>query len=117
MTRESVSAADLKTPTNNKYRARRFAFRSPLRYRMQGEDRWLRGETRNMSASGVLFRGEHPVKPDTSLELCLAMPVSSPEGAVKMVCQCIAVRAADDPQADGVPVVAAKIVYRRWVRP
>lgn len=72
-----------------------------------------------------LFRGERPVKPETSLELCLAMPVSSFEGAVKMVCLCFVVRAADGVAGrrhaschgeDGLSSLGSAVGMMRWVR-
>src|SRR5208283_320000 len=58
----------------DKGRARRFELQIALRYRANGEGRWHRGVTRNISYSGVLFHGEDWAEPRTPLEICLALP-------------------------------------------
>lgn len=50
-------------------RALRHDLRIPLRYRLQGQDDWSRGETVNISQSGVLFSGNELLEVDSRLEI------------------------------------------------
>lgn len=50
-------------------RAQRFNFQVPLRYRVRGELKWHEGTTENISRSGLLFRGQHAIKPNTLVEI------------------------------------------------
>jgi len=48
-----------------------------VRYRRIGDSEWRRGETENISRSGVLIRGEDPLEVDASVELLMALDVRS----------------------------------------
>ena len=41
---------------------------------LNGESKWWKGSTENISLSGVLFRGEEFAEPNTPLEISLALP-------------------------------------------
>ena len=55
-------------------RAQRFGIKIRLRYRLNGGSKWWTGTTQNISRSGVLFRGEEFVEPNTPLELTFVLP-------------------------------------------
>ena len=50
-------------------RATRLDLRVPIRYRREGQEDWSRGETINMSESGVLFSSDELLDVDASLEI------------------------------------------------
>lgn len=50
-------------------RAERHALQIPLRYRVEGQEGWLKGETVNLSESGILFSSESLLEIDTRLEI------------------------------------------------
>src|SRR3954468_3373926 len=61
-------------------RAERYAIPIAILYRSPGELDWQPGLTENISRSGVLFRAERHLEPNTPLELMLDLPtiVSAP---------------------------------------
>jgi hypothetical protein len=60
-------------------RAPRFPLHLSVRYRRIGDPEWLRGETENISRSGILIRGEDPLEVDASVELLVVLDVRSTE--------------------------------------
>jgi len=44
-----------------------------VRYRRVEDREWRRGETENISHSGVLIRGEKPIAVDTHVEICVRL--------------------------------------------
>jgi len=58
-------------------RAPRFPLHLSVRYRRVGDRQWRRGETENISRSGVLIRGEDPLEIDATVELMVALAVRS----------------------------------------
>ena len=50
-------------------RAVRHALQIPLRYRIEGQEDWSKGETVNLSESGILFSSESLLEVDTRLEI------------------------------------------------
>lgn len=50
-------------------RAERHALQIPLRYRLEGQEEWSRGETVNYSESGILFSSEAMLEIDARLEI------------------------------------------------
>lgn len=112
---EFVVEPEIKELAKNGNRARRFVMQVPLRYRVTGEKSWRRGETDNISSSGVLFRGDHLVTLNALVEMSLAMPGLSSDGVVEMVCRGVIVRVVS--HADGPLRVAARILHCRWIRP
>ncbi|HEV2501168.1 MAG TPA: PilZ domain-containing protein [Terriglobia bacterium] len=117
MVRDPLTVPELEKQTNNKVRAQRFILQVPLRYRATGDDLWRRGETENISSSGLLFTGEHFVKSNALVEICLRMPVVTAGIAAEVVCRCVIVRAVHQRDVDHPPVLAAKILHFRLVRP
>lgn len=68
-------------------RARRFAARLSLRFRVRGAPEWLPGITDNVSRTGVLFRTDAPhlPRPGTALELVLEAPKPASPGRSSVV--------------------------------
>jgi hypothetical protein len=62
-------------------RAPRFPLHLSVRYRRVGDRQWRRGETENISRSGVLIRGEDPLEIDTTVEIMVALAVRSAAAA------------------------------------
>ena len=98
-------------------RAQRFAIQLPLRYRIRTENTWRRGETINVSSSGVLFRGDYFAESNTAVEVNLMMPAVNFEGAAEVVCGGTIVRAVPSSNADAWPALAVKISQYHLVRP
>jgi hypothetical protein len=68
------------TRANHFPRAERYAIPIAILYRSPGELDWQPGLTENISRSGVLFRAERHIEPNTPLEMMLDLPtiVASP---------------------------------------
>lgn len=109
-----LCAEDLSARTT---RPRRFGLQLPLRYRVRGERTWRRGETENISSSGVLFRGEIFAEMNTPLELCLTMPAVNSEGAAEMICRGTIVRSMRAVERHELSTLAVRILHSRLVRP
>lgn len=109
-------ALDIKLAQTHEARsARRFPLRLPVRYRLHGEQTWRRGETENVSGSGILFRGQAAARTGTSLELSVALPALSAEEAPEMICRGVVVRSAGT--TDGkLPGLAMRILHSRLQR-
>src|SRR3954467_2427885 len=56
-------------PMRNTTCAPRFSLALPVRFRLAGQDFWQTAKTRNLSSSGVLFRGRHLLPPGTMMDL------------------------------------------------
>ncbi|HUY12639.1 MAG TPA: PilZ domain-containing protein [Terriglobia bacterium] len=117
MPREAVANCDARDKTAGISRAQRFPLQVPLRYRVRGERAWRRGETENISSSGVLFRGECFVDANTFVDLCLIMPVVNSDGAAEVVCRGVIVRSMPPMDTEDLPTLAVKILHFRLVRP
>lgn len=50
-------------------RAERHPLQIPMRYRLEGQENWLKGETHNLSESGILFSSESLLEVDARLEI------------------------------------------------
>ena len=50
-------------------RAERRELQIPMRYRIEGQEDWSRGETLNMSETGILFSSESLLEINTRLEI------------------------------------------------
>jgi len=101
-----------------KGRARRFALQIALRYRGNGEARWHRGVTRNISYSGVLFDGEDWTQPQTPVELSLALPANITGGwAAEVVCRGTVMRSERGGNDGDGSLIATSISHYRFVRP
>ena len=100
-----------------KERAQRFELRIPLRYRVSGGSQWCRGVTKNISYSGVLFRGEDLAEPGTPVEMRLVLPNEMmKQRAAEVVCRGTVTRSRRPGSNGDVPIVATKISYYRFVR-
>src|SRR5712692_1167419 len=56
-------------------RAPRFAVPMSMLYRAAGDPGWREGRTENVSRSGVLFRAEQLMEPNTSIDMVLMLPI------------------------------------------
>jgi hypothetical protein len=100
-----------------KARAQRFVLQLPLRYRVSTENTWRRGETINVSSSGVLFRGDWLAAVKAQVELNLMMPRVNSEGAAEVICRGIVVRAMAASSDESRHALAVKILQYHLVRP
>jgi hypothetical protein len=98
-------------------RSQRFAIQLPLRYRLRAESAWRRGETINVSSSGVLFWSDCFAEANTPVSINLIMPAVNSEGAAEVVCRGTIVRAMPSSSAGGQPALAIKILQYRLIRP
>lgn len=57
-----------------KSRSKRYPIRAPLQYRIKGERAWHRGESTNMSESGILFEAETSLNPGTRSDIHMMLP-------------------------------------------
>jgi hypothetical protein len=98
-------------------RAQRFAIRVPLRYRVQATRTWRRGDTINISSSGVLFQGDYLAELNTPVELNLLLPVVNSEGAAEVICRGTIVRTLPSWNGDQRPALALKILHYHLIHP
>jgi hypothetical protein len=91
-------------------RESRYVIRGSLLYRPEGGMDWQKGFTENLSANGVLFRGEAPLPVDTPLEMSITPPKApgqrAPEG---IYCWGTIVRATMDEATSVRPIFGVKI--------
>lgn len=99
-------------------RAQRFPIRGAMRYRIRGEKIWREGVAENISVSGMLFRGEHFVKPNTPIEVSFVLPGKQRAGetGAKVVSHGVVVRSSVCPGESGTAMMAAKITHPRLQR-
>lgn len=100
-------------------RARRLKLENrELQWRERGGLEWYTGVVENISASGVLFRSQQPVKENASLELILEMPaeISGQEHA-SVLATCTVVRVAEPEVENGLPAYGAVLWEYRFLRP
>ena len=103
--------------TSRDQRARRYPVPLALRYRQSGRKRWNNATTENISYSGVLFRAEMPMKPDTPIEMSLALPTGVPgEPPVNVMCLGRIVRVIPQNGEDDRLGLAASIMEFHFVR-
>lgn len=101
-----------------KTRAQRFKLQIALRYRANGDGHWRKGMTRNISWSGVLFRGENWADPSNPLEISLVLPKErTRESAAEVVCQATVMRSERCASDGGGAIIAIRISRYRFVRP
>lgn len=92
-----------------KSRPQRFQIGAVLHYRVRGERKWREGVTENISNSGVLFRAEEIVKPETGIEMSILLPTPKAGGAgAKVFCHGVVIRSWEDPAGSGA-MMAVKI--------
>jgi len=63
--------------TQDGFRAKRFALRFPVYFRVPDSSTWLEGTTENISYTGMLFLAADSLAPETALELRLKFAVGS----------------------------------------
>ncbi len=98
-------------------RAPRFTIRTSLIYRATGQTSWSQGKIENISRSGLLFRGEHPLEPNTGVEMRFVLPVEVlGESAAEVVCEGTVVRSAPASVTETLHTVAATIREYCFVR-
>lgn len=98
-------------------RARRFPVPTVIRYRSSADQQWREGQIENVSVSGVLFRADCQLVPETPVEMIYVLPVtgsSNPPGEV--MCRGVVVRSVPSSVPGGLTVVGAKISTYRFVR-
>jgi hypothetical protein len=101
-----------------KTRAQRFGIQMHLRYRLNGESKWRKGTTENVSCSGVLFRGEQFAEPNTLLDMRLALPDEIPGlRSAEVVCRGVVVRSERPKGAEVFSALASTIAQYRFIRP
>lgn len=90
----------------------------PTRYRVKDEREWRQGRIENISRSGMLFRGEQLLEPDTPVELCFVLPVAvlGEAAAAQVICRGQIVRTVPPSGAESLPALAATILDYQLVR-
>ena len=95
-------------------RAPRFAVPMSMLYRAAGDPGWCEGRTENVSRSGVLFRAEQLMEPNTSIDMVLMLPIEiAGDAAGTTMCRGRIVRAvapAGPVGLDARPALAAAIL-------
>jgi hypothetical protein len=97
-------------------RASRFPLRLPLRYRPIGDSEWYDGTMENISRSGVLFRVDEILEPDTDVEFRFRLASPGPPNAAEISCRGRVVRtiaAARDEVNPGLAVVIEEYDFVR----
>jgi hypothetical protein len=98
-------------------RAERFAMEITIHYREEGSTRWREGTTMNISASGMLFQPEQPVRPRAILDIAFALPVAvRGEEPAEVNCRGTVIREAHDSRPEERPVAAVSITSYRIVK-
>jgi hypothetical protein len=91
-------------------RAPRYTLHLSLRYRRIGEAAWHRGQTQNISRSGVFFQSDDPIELNAPVELSVVLatgPVA--RDAAEVHCRGRVVRTVAPLENDGVPGSAVVI--------
>ncbi len=92
-------------------RAQRFQLHLPLRYRRLGETQWHAGTTENISRSGMLFRADDVLQPNSQLEINLVLPTEiAGLSGTEVVCRGEVVRTVDRQGDTMSPALAARIL-------
>ncbi len=103
---------------SSKTRAQRFELQIPVRYRSDSGQSWHRGTTRNISRSGMLFRGEDWAQPSTRIELTLLLPRQMGVApAAEVICRGTVTRSERRGIEEGGPLMAIQISHYRLIRP
>ena len=103
------------SPAVYQLRPGRFPIQTPLHYRKSGELEWHRGTTINISRSGVLFRADHDLEPETVLEMRIVFPAEvTGEAPARVLCWGPVVRKEPPADAGSRPALAAAIVRYRF---
>jgi len=92
-------------------RAQRFQLHLPLRYRRLGETQWHVGTTENISRSGLLFRSDDVLQPNSQLEINLVLPAEiAGLSGTEVVCRGEVVRTVERKGEAVSPALAARIL-------
>jgi PAS domain S-box-containing protein len=92
-------------------RAQRFQLHLPLRYRRLGESQWHVGTTENISRSGLLFRSDDVLQPNSQLEINLVLPAEiAGLSGTEVVCRGEVVRTVEGKGEALSPALAARIL-------
>jgi DNA-binding response OmpR family regulator len=92
-------------------RAQRFQLHLPLRYRRLGETQWHVGTTENISRSGLLFRGDDVLQPNSQVEINLVLPTEiAGLSGTEVVCRGEVVRTVNPKGETVSPALAARIL-------
>ncbi len=93
-------------------RAMRFRLATPLRYRCRGELQWHEAVTENISCTGVLFRADKPLEPNTPIALWFAVPsMLAGQTTVEVTCDAFIVRRSNLQDASSCELGAAIVNY------
>src|SRR5579871_7067254 len=97
-------------------RARRLKLDIPLRYRVNRTSTWYEGIIENISQSGVLFNGPHPLPVNALVEMVFEMPEEiSGQKNSNVVCQGRVMRAKDAETEEEFSGLAASIVDYKFI--
>jgi len=97
-------------PANYMPRAERHAIPIAILYRRSGDHDWRAGLTENISRSGVLFRADRPLEPNTLVDLMLDLPSVVAPAAGGGLRRGRVVRAIGPSSAEHRPALAATFV-------
>ena len=113
-----MSGSGVGVSLSDKTRAQRFELHIPLQYRTLSDESWHKGTTRNISRSGMLFRGEDWAEPRTHIELTLSLPRRlGADRAAEVVCRGMVTRAERQASEMGGLLIAIRISHYRLIRP
>lgn len=99
-------------------RARRIKLDSVLRYRVKNLGTWYEGSLENLSQSGILFNGTHPLPANTLVEMVFEMPEEiSGQKNSNVLCQARVIRSKDAPMSEKNPGLAATILDYKFIHP
>ena len=92
-------------------RAQRYVIPMSMLYRAAGDPTWHEGRTENVSRSGVLFLAEYLMRPETSIEMVLMLPIEiAGDTAGTAMCRGRIIRAVAPIGLDTRPALAAAIL-------
>jgi two-component system cell cycle sensor histidine kinase/response regulator CckA len=99
-------------------RATRFPVQIPFRYRRVGEIEWTQGTTENMSCSGVLFRAQQLITPESGLEMQFMLPSAlAGEASQEVACNGYVVRTVEPARPGEPPALASKLLDCIFIHP
>ena len=92
-------------------RAQRYPIRLPLHYRCRGEREWRRGITENLSCTGLLFRADELLPPQTAIEISFKLPTQiTGRSEVRVACAGYIVRSIAPARSTEAPLLAAAAI-------
>jgi hypothetical protein len=91
----------------------RFPMELPMRYRYAGAYQWYRGVTKNVSCSGMLFRGPVPMDLHSPVEVRMPLPKQmTGDSAATMLCGGFIARVPDDTAVSEAELAATFTTFR-----